>query len=98
MKKSENEILYDSIFDSKTISNYNIKKHDSKDLTAAIVTGYSLSVSALNNQSEVKNLGGSIVENMRSVLRYKKNTRLKTYSRVTLSKRKKTTQSVIFLV
>lgn len=77
MKKSENEILYDSIFESKTISNYNIKKHDSNNLTAAIVTGYSLSVSALNDQKEVKNLGGSIVENMRSVLRYKKNNQIK---------------------
>lgn len=77
MKKSEKDIFFDDKFDAKTISCYKTKKQEYIDLTASIVTGYSLAVSALDNKKEIRNLGGSIVANMRSILKYKKNNQVK---------------------
>lgn len=72
MKKISKELLFDDIYDTKSFSNYNPIKKTCHNLTAAIVTGYSLSLSALDNQSTVFHLGGSMSSNMRNILREKK--------------------------
>ena len=72
MKKCENEIFSDGIFDARTMSCYNNKSKEYSNLSAAIFTGYSLSVSALDGKDEIHHIGGSMVENMCNVLRYKK--------------------------
>lgn len=70
LKKTNKEIMYEGIYDTKTFTNYN-------NLTAAIVTGYSLSVAALNNDDALFHIGGSMAASMRNVLRDKMNYNIK---------------------
>lgn len=58
MKNKPTELLYDEIYDTKMFSNYNKKTKLCKNLTSAIVTGYSLSVMALQGEKELTHLGG----------------------------------------
>lgn len=72
MKKGDHEVLYDGIADVHSFKNYNPKSDKCSNLTASIVTGYCLSVSALQGEQNVFKLGGSMACNMRDVLREKK--------------------------
>lgn len=72
MKKTGKDILYEGIYDTKTFSNYIPQKKVCSNLTAAIVAGYSLSVSALQNEESIFHLGGSMAATMRNVLRDKR--------------------------
>lgn len=72
MKKTPTELLYDGIYDTKTMSNYDPQKKICKNLTSAIVTGYSLSAMALQGDTELSHIGGSMACDMRNELRNKK--------------------------
>lgn len=72
MKKIDKEIMYESIYDTKTFSNYDPQKKACSNLTASIVAGYSLSVAALQNEETIFHLGGSMAATMRNVLRDKR--------------------------
>ena len=72
MKKSGNEKFYDCFLDTKSFSNYDPKNKKCKNLTASIVTGFSLSINALNNNSNISHIGGSVAADMRQVLKEKK--------------------------
>lgn len=72
MKRVDREILHDSVYDTKTFANYNPKKKISSNLTAAIVTGYSLSLSLLECKETIYNVGGSLAVDMRNALKEKK--------------------------
>lgn len=70
--------MYEGIYDTKTFTNYDRQKKTCNNLTAAIVTGYSLSVAALNNDDALFHIGGSMAASMRkNVLRDKKNYNIK---------------------
>lgn len=72
MKKTPVELLYDEFYDTKTLSNYDPKKKLCKNLTSAIVTGYSLSAMALQGDKELTHIGGSMACDMRNELKNKK--------------------------
>lgn len=69
MKKTPTELLYDEFYDTKTISNYDPNKKLCKNLTSAIVTGYSLSAMALQGDKELTHIGGSMACYLRNELR-----------------------------
>lgn len=72
MKRIDCEKLHDCICDVKTFANYDLNTKKCKNLTAAIVTGYSLSLSALDGKETISHLGGSLAVDMRNVLKEKK--------------------------
>lgn len=72
MKKQSTEKLIDDFFDTKTFSNYDRDRKLCRNLTAAIVTGYSLSAMALQGDNELTHIGGSMACDMRNELRNKK--------------------------
>ena len=72
MKRVDREILHDSVYDTKTFANYNPTNKICSNLTAAIVTGYSLSLSILEGKETVYNIGGSLAVDMRNTLKEKK--------------------------
>lgn len=72
MKRIDCEKLHDCICDVKTFANYDLNTKKCKNLTAAIVTGYSLSLSALDRKETISHLGGSLAVDMRNVLKEKK--------------------------
>ena len=72
MEKTPTELLYDEFYDTKTFSNYDSKKKICKNLTSAIVTGYCLSAMALQGDTEITHIGGSMACDMRNELRNKK--------------------------
>lgn len=72
MKRVDREILHDSVYDTKSFSNYDPKKKVCSNMTAAILTGYSLSLSILEGKDDVFNIGGSLAVDMRKVLKEKK--------------------------
>ena len=77
MKRVEHEILHDSCFDTKTFANYDAKKRKCDNLTASIMTGYSLCLSALENNENIDHLGGSLAVDMRNALKFKKANHIK---------------------
>ncbi|KAK8842033.1 hypothetical protein M9Y10_026250 [Tritrichomonas musculus] len=76
MKRVDREILHDSVYDTKSFSNYDPKKKVCSNMTAAILTGYSLSLSILEGKDDVFNIGGSLAVDMRKVLKEKKSQKI----------------------
>lgn len=70
--KCNHELLHDCIYDTKSFSIYDKQKKTCKNLTSAIITGFSLSVASLNQEEAISHVGGSMAANMRGVLRDKK--------------------------
>ena len=78
MKKSGHGKFYDGIFDTKSFSSYDPKNKKCKNLTASIVTGFSLSINVLNDNLNISHVGGSVAAGMRNILKDKKKIKLKT--------------------
>ncbi|KAK8845182.1 hypothetical protein M9Y10_021364 [Tritrichomonas musculus] len=77
MKKSGHEKFYDGIFDTKSFSSYDPKNKKCKNLTASIVTGFSLSINVLNGNLNISHVGGSVAADMRNILKDKKKNNIK---------------------
>ena len=77
MKKSGHEKFYDGIFDTKSFSSYDPKNKKCKNLTASIVTGFSLSINVLNDNLNISHVGGSVAAGMRNILKDKKKNKIK---------------------
>lgn len=71
-KKCNNELLHDCVYDTQTFSIYDKKKKVCKNLTSAIVTGFTLAMSALNEDQSISHVGGSMACNMCGILQDKK--------------------------
>ena len=71
-KKCKNELLHDCIYDTQAFSIYDKKKKVCKNLTSAIVTGFTFAMASLNEDQSISNVGGSMACNMRGILQEKK--------------------------
>lgn len=75
-QKCNNELLHECIYDTSSFSIYDKKKKVCKNLTSAIVAGFTLSVASLNQEEAVFHVGGSMACNMRGILNDKKTHRV----------------------
>ena len=66
-----NDVIHEEIFDVKKLACYDKKTQKCNGLTGALVTGFLLSVNAIQNKDVFDVIGGSMAANMRKELSHK---------------------------